>query len=146
MTGAFTYQDRKYLRIKYARLAAQGRQAWFDGDPYEIWDWVLVQTPIEAAVWSDIRSRGLDLWPELPMGRYFLDFGNPVARVAIECDGKDFHDEKRDAQRDAELLRNGWRIWRVPGWACLKEAGECMELRDALDEIGEALRYVGRSV
>ena len=84
----------------------------------------------------------MDLWPQLPVGRYFVDFGNPVARVAIECDGKDFHDECRDSLRDAELSRSGWRVWRVPGWACLKESRDCSELRQALEEVGVALEYV----
>lgn len=141
MSG-FTYQERKQLRAKYARLAQEGREAWFRGDPYEIWDWGLAFTPIESAVWGDIRDAGLDLWPQLPVGRYFVDFGNPIARVAIECDGRDFHDGRRDSVRDLELVRNGWRVWRIPGWACLKEARECLELRQALEEVGTALGYV----
>jgi very-short-patch-repair endonuclease len=141
MSG-FNYQERKQLRAKYARLAVEGKDAWFRGDPYAIWDWGIAFTPIEAAVWTDIRGRGLDLWPQLPVGRYFVDFGNPVARVAIECDGKDFHDERRDALRDAELARSGWRVWRVPGWACLKESRDCNELRQSLEEVGVALDYV----
>lgn len=144
MSG-FTYQERKQLRAKYARLASEGKNAWFQGDPYEIWDWVMAFTPIESAVWTDIRGRGLDLWPQLPVGRYFVDFGNPVARVAIECDGKDFHDERRDASRDAELARSGWRVWRIPGWACIKNPGECVELRQALEEVGAALEYVAQN-
>ncbi len=143
MSG-FTYQERKQLRAKYARLAQEGRGAWFRGDPYEVWDWGMAFTPIEAAVWSDIRGAGLDLWPQLPVGRYFVDFGNPIARVAIECDGKDFHDERHDSLRDLELSRSGWRVWRIPGGACLQEARDCPELRQVLEEVGTALEYVAK--
>jgi very-short-patch-repair endonuclease len=110
------------IRHNYRRHQAMvdaGLAAWFKGDPYELGDWLTVFTPIEFSMWQDIRANGLDLWPQLPVGRFFVDFGNPVARVAIECDGRAFHQDKaKDQNRDAELERMGWRIYRVPGWQC----------------------------
>lgn len=92
---------------------------WFDDDPYELGNWLTVFTPIEFSLWQDIRSRGLDLWPQLPVGRFFVDFGNPVAKVAIECDGRQWHqDAAKDAARDQELEAMGWTVIRIPGWQC----------------------------
>jgi hypothetical protein len=58
------------------------------------------------------------LWPQLPVDRFFVDFGNPIAKVALECDGAQWHDEAKDARRDAILHELGWKVWRAPGWRC----------------------------
>lgn len=112
----------KAIRANYRRHQAMvdaGLSDWFDGDPYEVGDWLQIFTPIEYALWQDIRCYGLDLWPQLPVGRFFVDFGNPVAKVAIECDGKQFHmDKAKDAARDQELEAMGWEVIRIPGWQC----------------------------
>lgn len=77
-------------------------------DVYEV-DWPMLFTPIEAALWSDIRQLGLPLYPQFPVrterGTFYADFASPGAKVAIECDGKAFHaDALRDRQR---RCRNG---------------------------------------
>ena len=80
------------------------------------WDF----TPIESDLWHSIRMLGLPFWPQYPVSRFFVDFGDPVRRVALECDGKRWHDAKRDADRDAELGYLGWTVIRFPGWQCFK--------------------------
>lgn len=101
-----------------------GRESWMEhNDVYTLGDWVQVMTPIEAAIWSDIRELGLPLWPQLPVGRVFVDFGNPVKRVAVECDGAQWHDKDRDALRDVYLGNMGWRVYRIPGRLCLTDEG-----------------------
>lgn len=128
INGAVPWQARFALyrhnyRVK-AGMVKAGEGSWAFGDPYQIADWVSVFTPIEAAVWSDLRCAGLSMWPQFPVGRFFVDFGNPVARIAIECDGKAFHDAQKDAARDLELARLGWKVLRIPGWRCKNEAPE----------------------
>jgi hypothetical protein len=86
-------------------------------DPYS-WQTFYAMTPIEWQVWQDIRCVGVVFYPQLPVGRFFVDFGNPIARVAIECDGKDFHDAAKDAARDAELRALGWTVYRMTGRDC----------------------------
>lgn len=100
-----------------ARIKAGGAD-WMEFEPYTVGDWAAIFTPIEQAVWGDIRASGMPLWPQLPVGRFFVDFGNPVARVAIECDGQDYHDAIRDSERDLELMKLGWTTYRIPGWRC----------------------------
>lgn len=79
-------------------------------------------TPIEWAMWSDIRAEDCVMYPQLPVGRFFVDFGNPAAKVAIECDGEAWHtDKKKDAARDAELRSMGWATYRISGAACLAD-------------------------
>jgi very-short-patch-repair endonuclease len=113
------------IRHNYKRKQAMvdaGLDEWFRGDPYDIAPWPELFTPIEYALWFDIRGRGLDLWPQLPVGRFFADFGNPVARIVVECDGKEFHrDTAKDCARDQEMEAMGWTVVRIPGWQCNRQ-------------------------
>lgn len=110
------------LRANYRdwhELVALGEATWgAEEDVYELGDWVGLFTPIESAAWSDIRAWSLPIWPQLPVGRFFVDFGNPVHRVALECDGRHWHDPVKDAARDRELGEKGWTVFRAPGWRC----------------------------
>lgn len=120
--------DWNALREHYARftpeILAEARNewaidayAWDDGDPK-----MMHMTPIEAWLWADIRDANAIFYPQYPVGRFFVDFANPKAKVAIECDGAAFHlDKAKDAARDAKLAEMGWRVYRAPGWLCAKE-------------------------
>lgn len=106
---------------QFQRRVDAGLADWMEPEPYTVGDWASILTPIEEPIWEDIRRCGLPMWPQLPVGRFFVDFGNPIKRVAIECDGQKFHDARRDAARDAELLSMGWSVYRIPGWQCAGE-------------------------
>lgn len=98
-------------------------------DPY-LWDEAGIQlSPIEAALWCDIRETEAVLYPQYPVGRFFVDFGNPVARIAIECDGKVWHQDKaKDAARQAEIEDMGWDVYRFTGAEC-NSVGALVKLR-----------------
>lgn len=82
-------------------------------------DWCAIFTPIELQCWDCIRTLGgLPFCPQYPVERFFVDFGDPVRKFAIECDGKAWHDAKRDAARDEILQDVGWRVFRVTGHQC----------------------------
>lgn len=121
---AKTLGDRfKRIRAAYAHhqvLVDRGVASWGLGeDPYSVADWTMMFTPIESAAWGDIRAMGIPLWPQLPVGKYFVDFGNPVIRVALECDGAEWHQNvKKDRNRDTVLESMGWTVYRAPGWQC----------------------------
>jgi hypothetical protein len=104
------------LRQLYAEKDEHIRARWPSMcGPYPV-DWKF--TPIEAAAWQQIRCLGLPLYPQYPVGRYFVDFGDPVRRIAIECDGKAYHDAERDAARDAQIRALGWSVHRFTGRQC----------------------------
>ena len=93
-------------------------------DPYEV-RWSEVFTPIEMAIWHEIRRAGLVFYPQLPVGAAFVDFGNPFHKIAIECDGKDYHlDKLKDKRRDEMLARRGWQVFRITGADCLTDGDE----------------------
>jgi very-short-patch-repair endonuclease len=115
--------NRTAIRAFYAacRLEVMAcRNEWAEDDAYA-WDHIgrIEMTPIERWLWSDIRSVDAVLYPQYPVGPFFVDFGNPVAKVAIECDGAEWHkDKQKDAERDAHLAELGWTVYRITGKEC----------------------------
>ena len=91
------------------------------GDCYEAYpvDWNEVFSPIERRCWESIRCIGrLPFYPQYPVDRFFVDFGDPIYRIAIECDGKNWHDKARDESRDSIIRSVGWSVFRVTGRQC----------------------------
>jgi very-short-patch-repair endonuclease len=95
-------------------------------DPYAWCEGGMIRmTPIEEWLWADLREANAIIYPQYPVLRYFVDFANPVAKIAIECDGKDYHkDRDKDQARDAELEAIGWRVYRFAGWECATDTDE----------------------
>lgn len=110
----------KRFYAKHLADIARDGSAW-GIDPYE-WEEVGIRlTPIEASIWHDIRAEGAILYPQFPVAGYFVDFGNPVARVALECDGKAYHqDQARDELRQRRIEAKGWTVYRITGSDCVR--------------------------
>lgn len=114
---------REFYREMLLLIEASPKNDWA-ADPYA-WSELIDMTPIEAWLWTDIRRADVILYPQFPVGRFFVDFANPRAKVAIECDGRAYHlDKAKDAARDAELQAMGWRVYRITGSDCFKEFNE----------------------
>lgn len=114
------------IRAHYARhhksIMAAGKNAW-GIDPYA-WEFEagIELSPIERGMWHDIRCVGLVMYPQFPVERYFVDFANPVAKVAIECDGAAWHaDKDKDMLRQKRIESLGWTVYRASGSDCLKD-------------------------
>lgn len=111
---------RDFYECVEARITSSPAHRWAI-DPYAV-DWGKVFSPIEWALWCEMRNIGAVLYPQYPIGRYFADFANPIARVVIECDGAAWHTNKAaDATRQAYLEARGWTVYRITGAACLSE-------------------------
>lgn len=114
---------RKFYGMAKEQIFAAGRNEW-GIDPYEV-DWVPVFTPIEYGLWHDIRDCNAVFYPQYPVGRFFVDFANPVAKIAIECDGAAYHqDQAKDAARQKEIEALGWRVFRITGRDCMSQFDE----------------------
>lgn len=119
-------QRLRWIGARYKQFEAAG----VEPHTYFI-DWLMLFTPIERAVWSSIRSCGLPMRPQYPVGPYFADFADPKRRIVIECDGREFHQNKsRDAARDDAMHRNGWIVFRLTGSECMKPD---MDWQDIID-------------
>lgn len=133
-------QIRDYYRKNNARILAAGKGAW--GVERYSWEYEagVMLTPIETWLWADISALSSVLYPQYPVGRRFVDFGSPCAKVAIECDGKEFHrDTKADNLRQAEIESHGWTVYRFPGWECMTDE------KDGRDEQGNWRRVQGQA-
>lgn len=114
--NASTWQERltaiRVMYRGYERLDADFPNL----DPYRLGLHDLM-TPIEWDLWKDIRQTGrCHFLPQYPVGRFTLDFADIKRKVAIEADGKAYHDPARDKARDQELFdAHGWRVFRVTG-------------------------------
>lgn len=110
-------------------------------DPYA-WDVGMISmSPIEYALWHDIRAADLVMYPQFPVHGYFVDFGNPAAKVAIECDGAMYHQNaERDAHRQKVIETAGWTMYRISGRDCKtnfdEETMEASMARKLIDAIG----------
>jgi hypothetical protein len=124
-------------------------------DVYPI-DWSIIFTPIESLAWSSIRNKGrMVLYPQYPVLNYHLDFANPGLKIALELDGKDFHDQEKDLIRDNKLRALGWTIYRISGkemnrndyknFYALREEG-IDDLWDMEEEINYWIRDTGDGV
>jgi very-short-patch-repair endonuclease len=115
---------RAFYRENDAEILKEERCDW--GIDAYAWDnGMLDMTPIERWLWHDIRGCNAIFYPQYPVGRYFVDFANPKAKVAIECDGHAYHlDKEKDRLRDAELEAMGWTVYRITGSDCATEYDE----------------------
>lgn len=112
---------REFYRLANKEILSSPAHVW-GIDPYEV-DWLSVFTPIERALWHDIRGCGLVVYPQYPIGRFLADFANPKAGFVIECDGAAYHqDIERDRAREAEIRKHGHSVFRISGKDCFTDA------------------------
>ncbi len=104
------YKDNE---VAISEMFIKNKSIYFNSYPI---DWSVLFTPIEALAWHSIRNKGgIVLYPQYPVLNYHLDFANPGLKIALELDGKKFHDLEKDLVRDNILRDNGWIIYRIPG-------------------------------
>ncbi|MFV9511794.1 endonuclease domain-containing protein [Tepidibacillus sp. LV47] len=82
------------------------------------------ESPIERRLYDALTSRGHYIVTQYPMGKYRIDIALPQNKIAIECDGHQFHSSKeakeRDKRKDKFLRSKGWKVIRIPGWMIYK--------------------------
>lgn len=145
---------REYYEWRTPEIMAVDPWRW-GVEPYEI-DWTSIFSPIEDAFWQDIRSEGAVLYPQYPACGFFLDFAHPKVKVAVECDGKQWHmDRKKDWARDDILRKHGWTVYRLTGRQCFEDTKQkldddgCDRLefgrpRLLLQALGREFKIIGR--
>lgn len=120
--------DWRRIRAHYAaltpRILNEASNEWAI-DAYAWDNGMISMTPIEYWLWGDIREAGLVMYPQYPVSGVFVDFANPRAKVAIECDGREFHKDKaKDQRRDEGLQALGWTVYRITGSECRQDFNE----------------------
>ncbi len=76
------------------------------------------ESGFEREMFDELVKRGFRVVPQVPCGGYRIDFvveGNEGRRLAVECDGDQFHGPGQwqdDMIRQRVLERAGWTFWR----------------------------------
>lgn len=75
--------------------------------------------------------KGIDFAQEYPLKHSFIiDFAFPEKKIAIECDGRKWHDtpsgRKRDAFKNLTLKRLGWKVFRFWDDEILEDVDKCI--------------------
>ena len=74
-----------------------------------------LSTDAERALWSALRDRrlsGLKWRRQVPLGPFIADFFCAEHRLAVECDGSQHAESRRDAARDDWLRSQGIAVQR----------------------------------
>ena len=103
----------------------------------------LCESGFERDVYSTLIELGYRVTPQVKSGAYRIDMvveGANDTRLAIECDGDEFHGPDRwpaDMQRQRVLERAGWVFWRcfASTWSLRKDDVRA-ELLARLDAMG----------
>jgi very-short-patch-repair endonuclease len=97
------------------------------------------ESGFEREVYQALHGRGYRVVPQVKAGAFRIDMvveGANDMRLAIECDGDDFHGPDRwpaDMSRQRVLERAGWTFWRcfASTWSLRKDE----VLKDLLDRL-----------
>lgn len=87
-------------------------------------------------------DRGYQVLPEYPVIGYRIDLvvQGSDARLAVECDGDQYHTLENwdeDQARERQLRRAGWEFWRVTGSAFYRHKEKALDsLWKKLEELG----------
>lgn len=97
----------------------------------------------EYAVAEIICNKGFTIIPQYEVAGYRIDLviQGENAKLAIECDGDQYHNglEKwnEDIERQQIIERSGWQFWRVSGSAFYRHREKALvSLWEKLDELG----------
>jgi very-short-patch-repair endonuclease len=113
----------------------------------------LCESGFERHVYTELISQGYRVIPQVKTGAYRIDMvveGTGDVRLAIECDGDEYHGPDRwqsDMNRQRILERAGWLFWRcfASTWTLRKDE-VLLELCQQLNAMGiEPLGSVERS-
>ena len=87
-------------------------------------------TDCERKLWQFLRLRqvgGFRFRRQVPVGHYIADFACVEAKLVVELDGGQHQDSAHDLRRDAELVRQGFRVLRFWNNQVLQETEAVLE-------------------
>lgn len=98
----------------------------------------VLYTPIEKILKDKFLERNIEFAPQVRLGRFYVDFIVDInhTKVIVECDGRDYHDLTKDKNRDKELMKEGYKIYRFSGSRIFNDCNKCVD---------EIILYTGKS-
>lgn len=92
------------------------------------------ESPIEESLMKKMHEAGLKPYSQIPCGKYRIDIAlyNRRRKIAIECDGEEFHSsvqqKAHDEQKNKFLEKNKWRVLRFTGKEIYREVDWCVKV------------------
>lgn len=108
------FKKREIIKAKYDKIRSyifENKSSYVN--PYIV-PWESVLNANETNLFHCFRASGFPMYPQFPVGKYWVDFGNPFYKVAIEADSKTFHTIEKDIDRDFDLKKMGWTVYHIP--------------------------------
>lgn len=90
--------------------------------------YIKCESPIESILYMQLVMDELRpplLKSQFWIGSYRVDFAIPDVFIAIECDGKKYHDTILDAERDMKIKKLGWTVLRFPSDKIIIDPSYC---------------------
>ncbi len=94
----------------------------------------VLESPIEEYLYKALEGEGLDKHckPQFEIGKKRVDFAFPIAKLVVECDGREYHHTEqwqieRDLERDKYLARKGWMVIHLEGIAIRRNINLCLD-------------------
>jgi very-short-patch-repair endonuclease len=79
----------------------------------------ICESYIEKRLYNALKSHGFNPIPQVRCGPYRIDLALMEYKLAIECDGKEWHStpeqKKHDSRKNYYLKKNGWKVCRLSG-------------------------------
>lgn len=92
------------------------------------------ESPIEEYMATALIKHGLmqHCRIQFEIGTKRVDFAFPLAHLAVECDGMEYHfleqeQIEKDQKRDVYLAKKGWRVLHIEGLAIRRNIDLCIE-------------------
>ena len=84
----------------------------------------------EKIIWQRVRrkSLGCRINRQVLIMGYIVDFWCPSKKIAIEIDGKSYHNSNKDKRRDSNLARIGIYTLRISAKVAIKETNRAIEM------------------
>ncbi len=103
----------------------------------EIQDRQKTESPIEDIVLREFHLLGYYPTPQYWIDNYRVDLAFVEHKLAIECDGKEWHEgrEVADLERDEFLKSLGWQVLRISGHDIYKHADEIIKALLGIEEM-----------
>lgn len=107
-----------WARFQYVKQRA-GSRAVLDGIP--------PLTPIEDLLLAALREAGLSPRVQYDIAPFRVDFAFEDVNLAVEADGREWHDPDKDQTRDEKLWELGWHVMHFSGAEIWADARSCAE-------------------
>jgi very-short-patch-repair endonuclease len=92
------------------------------------------ESPIETKLMKTLAKHGFRPYGQIPCGKFRIDIAifYKGKKIAIECDGEQFHSspqqKEHDARKDDFLQRNRWKVFRFTGKEIYHDAEWCVQM------------------